>query len=93
MKLKIDGVECTLSYFQMSPNGYILQLLMEGTDDSLRFRLFLEFLQTRFRGVMASSPYDNGFTEVRILSATMLQVIDAFRSEGYGVIELDPFSR
>ncbi len=96
MILIVDGFNVILNYvFFDGIGGQITQLRIqsfEGEPSSVHSTL-MDRIGTMFDGVMDDARVDKtGQTEIRVLNATHLEVIDILRFCGLGVIEVAPSS-
>lgn len=81
--------------FEKGVDGQVVQMHIEsngGMGHPLHI-LIKNQLSRMFDGIMDQEmPDDDGFTEVRFLNASHLEVIDAMRFFGLGVTEVAPTS-
>jgi hypothetical protein len=100
-KLLINGKPVITKYVPWErPPGSILQIFIEDTEiHELVFNSLYERLKED-RGLMDDSEIkirdqefpEKKFSEIRLLSKSMLWVADYLRSEGISVVEEDPYT-
>ncbi len=97
MRTIIDGQRVELEYifFDTTVDGRIVQIRIES-NSGVGFPLHCVLrnqLPRMFDAVMDNQELDeDGFTEIRVLNASQLEVIDAIRFLGLGVAEVAPMS-